>query len=257
MAIRRMGPLVALLLAGVANSPAAEPSFSGSWKLNMAKSQLTGQTFTLEKTPSGKFHFDSEGFAYDFDLTGKEFPTPDGGTTSWQAPDAATWEGVVRMNGKAVVSYRLVLKGDTLMSVMKVAKPDGGVVEETGTNARVSGGPGFLGKWKSTELKGAPVSLEIVTDASNHITVKYPEFQQSCAASFDGKDYVLMSAGAASKQTLAFEKAGANSFRMTTKLSGKPFYIDVLTLSADGKTLTDNGNSVSVSEPVKAVYDRQ
>lgn len=223
----------------------------------MAKSQLTGQTFAIEKTSSGKFHFDSEGFAYDFDLSGKEFPTPDGGTTSWQAPDAATWDGIIRMNGKAVLTYRLSLKGDTMMSIMKVTKPDGSVVEETGTNARVSGGPGFLGKWKSTDLKGAPTSLDISTDASNHITLKFPEFQQTCTGAFDGKDNVVMSAGAASKQTLAFEKAGANSFRMTTKMNGKPFYIDVFTLSADGKTLTDNGNSVSVSEPVKAVFDRQ
>jgi hypothetical protein len=28
---------------------------------------------------------------------------------------------------------------------------------------------------------------------------------------------------------------------MTTKIAGKPFYVDVLTLSADGKTLTDDG----------------
>jgi hypothetical protein len=44
---------------------------------------------------------------------------------------------------------------------------------------------------------------------------------------------------------------------MTTKLSGKPFYVDVLTLSADGKTLIDEGNPVAAKEPVKAVYERQ
>jgi hypothetical protein len=31
----------------------------------------------------------------------------------------------------------------------------------------------------------------------------------------------------------------------------------VLTLSADGKTLTDEGNPVAVKEPVKAVYEKQ
>ena len=36
---------------------------------------------------------------------------------------------------------------------------------------------------------------------------------------------------------------------MTTKLNGKPFYIDVLTLSVDGETLTDDGNPVSANEP--------
>lgn len=161
------------------------------------------------------------------------------------------------MNGKVIASYRMSLKGNTIVSVMRVTKPDGSAVEETATVTRVSGGPGFLGKWKSIDIKGASTSLELLTDASNHITVKYPEFQQVCNGSFDRKDYVLTTAGAASKQTLAFEKIGSDSFRMTTKLNGKPLYIDILAVSADGKVLTDEGNSVSVNEPVKAVYDRQ
>jgi len=257
MTIRRIDWILALILASVANSAASEAPFSGTWKLNLAKSQFSGQTITVEKTASGKFHFDSEGIGYDFDLTGKEYPTPDGGTTSWKAVDAATWEATNRMNGKVIASYRLSLKGNTIASVMRLTKPDGSVAEQTATVTRVSGGPGFMGKWKSVDVKGAATGLELVTDASNHITLKYPEFQQVCNGSFDGKDYVLTTAGAASKQTLAFERTGANSFRITTKLNGKPLYIDVLSVSADGKVLTDEGNAVSVNEPVKAVYERQ
>ena len=44
---------------------------------------------------------------------------------------------------------------------------------------------------------------------------------------------------------------------MTTKLDGKPFYVEVLTLSADGNTLTDDGTPVSAKEPTKAVYEKQ
>ncbi len=89
----------------------------------------------------------------------------------------------------------------------------------------------------------------------NHLTL--PEFQMSCKAAFDGKDYAVVGGGANLKQAFAFERLGPNSFRMTTKLNGKPFYVDVMTLSADGRTLTDEGNAISVNEPVKAVYDRQ
>lgn len=38
-----------------------------------------------------------------------------------------------------------------------------------------------------------------------------------------------MEADRVSKFTLAFENTGAHSLKMTTELSGKPFYIDVLT----------------------------
>ena len=121
----------------------------------------------------------------------------------------------------------------------------------------MSGGPGFLGKWKSTEVKGAPTSVDIAIKGKKSITIKYPEFQEVCKGRFDGRDYPLKEAGHISKFTFAFERTGQDTFKMTWKLSGKLFYVDVLALSPDGQTLTDEGNAVSVNEPVKYVYQRQ
>ena len=246
-----------LTMATVSVALAAGPSFSGTWKLNMAKSQLTGQTATIEKTASGRMHFDGEGFGYDFDLTGKEYPTPDGGTTAWRAANPTTWDVTNRMKGKVTVTFRLSLAGDSMNTVVKLTKPDGSVTEQSGTMTRVSGGPGFLGKWKSTEVKGSPNSIVIATEGQNGITMTIPEGQAVCKGSFDGKDCLVSLAGEPSRQTLSFEKTGANAFKMTTKVNGKPFYIDVFTVSADGKTLTDEGNAVSVNEPIKGLYERQ
>src|SRR5262245_19156949 len=234
-----------------------QPSLAGTWKLNLAKSQLTGQTLSIEKTAAGLMHFDSQGFAYDFDLSGKDFPTPDGGSASWKELNPTTWEAAIKLNGKTIASYRLGLKGDAITAVTKANKPDGSPLEQSSVWHRVSGGPGFLGKWKSTEVKGAPTSVEIALDGPNGITLKYPEFQTACKGSFDGKDYAMTGAGANMKQTLAFEKTGTNTIKVTTKIGGKPFYVDVFTLSSDGKTLTDDGNPVAAKEPVKAVYERQ
>jgi hypothetical protein len=251
-----MGVVPAIMLAG-AVCAAQGPSFNGTWKLNLTKSQLGGQTVTIEKSPSGVMHFDTEGFGYDFDLAGKEYPTPDGGTTAWRAVDATTWEATNRANGKVIATYRMLLKGNTITSVMKVTKPDGGAAEQTATFSRMSAGSGFLGKWKSTKVNGAATSMVLATDGTNGITVTFPEFQLVCKGNFDGKDYTVSGAGANLKQTFAFERTGPTSLKMTTKLSGKPFYVDVMTVSGDSKTLTDNGNSVSVNEPIKAVYERQ
>jgi hypothetical protein len=255
--MKRLTMAFALVVAltGVSNLRAQQPSFTGTWKLNLAKSQLTGQTLSVEKTATG-MHFDSQGFAYDFDLSGKDFPTPDGGAASWKEVNPNAWEATIKLNGKVIATYSLSLKGDALTAVMKATKPEGGSMEQTSTWSRVSGGPGFLGKWKSTEVKGAPTTMEIAVEGASGITVKYPEFQVACKGSFDGKDYALTGAGSDLKQTLAFEKTGPNAIKITTKLNGKPFYVDVLTLSADGKVLTDEGNPVAVKEPVKAVYER-
>jgi hypothetical protein len=246
-----------MALAATSILAADEPSFSGSWKLNLTKSQLKGQTVTFEKTASGLIHFDSEGFGYDFDLKGSQYPTPDGGTIAWVETTPTSWQGTNFMNGKVIGTYSLSIEGDSMTFSMKLKKADGSDMEQSTTSTRVSGGPGFLGKWKSSEVKGAPTTVDIATRGQKGITIKYPEFQQVCKGKFDGKDYPLKEAGRVSKFTLAFERTGPNTFKMTTNLDGKPFYVDVLTLSPDGNTLTDDGNAVSVDEPVKFVYERQ
>jgi len=64
-------------------------------------------------------------------------------------------------------------------------------------------------------------------------------------------------AGQTSKFTNAFAKTGPNTIKITTKLNGKLFYVDVYTLSADGKTLTDDGTATATNENTKSVFDRQ
>ena len=71
-------------------------------------------------------HFDSQGFGYDFDLSGKDFPTPDGGTSSWREVNPTTWEATNKMNGKVIATARLTLNGDTVTAVMKATKPEAG-----------------------------------------------------------------------------------------------------------------------------------
>jgi hypothetical protein len=248
---------VAVLMTVAALASAQEPTFTGTWKLNVAKSQLSGQTVTFQKKPDGLIHFDSQGFAYDFTLDGKEHPTPDGGTTAWREVNPTTWEATNRANGKVIATYRSVLNGDSLTLLMQMKKPDGTSSDLTSKWTRVSGGPGFLGTWKSTEVKGAAPIMELSVQGTTGITIKAPEVQMSCTGSFDGKDYPIMIGGAAVKQTIAFERLAPMSFKMTTKLDGKPYYVETLTLSADGKTLVDEAVPVSANEPSKAVYERQ
>jgi hypothetical protein len=57
--------------------------------------------------------------------------------------------------------------------------------------------------------------------------------------------------------TLAIQKTGPRSFDMTEKQNGKPIFKLSFSVSDDGKTLTETGSPVGVSEKFKAVYDRQ
>ena len=253
----RMAFSLALALSATVILTAAEPTFDGTWKLNVAKSQLGGVMYTFEKKPSGAWHYDGGGFTADFDLTGKEYTMPSGVAVIGKELNATSWELTFKMNGKVLSKSRVSLSGDRLMWASEMTSPDGKSVQQNSTDTRVSGGPGFAGKWKAGDIKGASTTLQITTEGTNAITIRIPEVQQIVKGSFDGKDNPVTQAGQATTFTNAFAKAGSSSFKITTKLNGKLFAEDVYTLSADGKTLTDETTVTATKEKTKSVFDRQ
>src|ERR1051326_6811414 len=142
--LQKMIPLLAAFVWSACSSlTPSEPTVAGVWKLNLAKSQLGGQTFSFQKMDSGKFRFDSQGYTYDFDLSGKEFPTPDGGTAAVVSSDPNTNEATLRMNGKVIATYVMAAHGNQGTLTMKVPKENGSIIEQVMALERVSGGPGF------------------------------------------------------------------------------------------------------------------
>jgi hypothetical protein len=243
-----------LTLVSAAVSTAADAPYIGKWKVNSSKSQLTDMV-TIEKLPSGDMRFEESGFTYTFKPDGKEYPMPDGGTTSWKAAGDGKWEVTNRANGKVSATITLTLSGDTLSSMAMIPQADGKDIMQTSTLKRISGGPGIVGKWKGTQTDAGSAWLEVAPNGPDGITLKAPN--SMCAAKFDGKPYPMTGSGDGPKTTIAFRKTGSASFETTTFLDGKPFFKDVYVASADGKMLTDTGTPVSTKKQLKAVYDRQ
>lgn len=249
----------AILAAGlvVATALAADPAYVGKWKINTSKSVVTGDTATIANVANGMMEFNSQGFQYTFKLDGKEYPVPSGGTTAWTAASADTWDVTNRMNGKVSTTYHLTLKADQLSVSGKAMKPDGGSMDFSSTYKRVSGGPGFAGKWMSTEVKMPATTMEITASGADGVMLKDDTGPMS-SGQFDGKDNPALGMMAGSKTTFAFKKVNGSSFEMTSKLDGKPMYVEVYSVSSDGKTLTVNGTpSNAKGETYKLVFDRQ
>lgn len=246
--------VVAALVA--ATAVAQSPSFAGSWKLNLAKSQLGGMVYSIARTPSGMIHYSSGGFDADFDLAGNEHVMPSGMAIIGKELSPTSWELTFRTNGKAVGKTHLTLTGNSISSVSEMIGADGKTTQGKTIDTRVSGGPGFPGRWKTGEVAGTATTLRITLDGAKGITMTSPEAQTTVIGSFDGKDYPVMQAAQAMKFTNAFAKVG-NTIKVTTKLNGKVFGEDVYTLSADGKTLTDKSTATATGEKTKAVFERQ
>ena len=255
--IRSILWMAGLILAVNSGMIAADPSFDGTWKLNLNKSQLSGPVYTIEKKASGVMHYSGGGFDTDFDLGGKEIVMPNGTSIIGKEINATAWELTFRLNGKHVSKSKVTLANNQLTWVSDLVSADGKTVQQTSTDTRVSGGPGFVGKWKTGDVKGSATTLKIALQGANGITLELPESQTVVKASFDGKDYPFTQAGQTTKMTLSFTKSGPNGFSTTLKMNGKPFAVDVYTISADGKTLTDESTTTATNEKTKSVFDRQ
>jgi len=254
--MRAFGIVAVVAPLAAATVVAQSPSFAGTWKLNLAKSHLGGMVYSIGKTPSGMMHYSGGGFEADFDLTGKEHVMPSGVGIIGKELSPTSWKLTFRMNGKTMQTTHLTVSGNSINNVMDVIGADGKIRQQKTTDTRVSGGPGFSGKWKAGEVAGATSTLKITLNRGNGITITIPEAQATVKGSFDGKDYPVMQAGQATKFTNAFAKVG-NTLNVTQKLNGKVFTEDVYTLSADGKTLTDESTAIATGEKTKAVFDRQ
>ena len=204
-----------------------------------------------------QYRYDVEGSRPNLNLDGKEYPLPDGGTTSWTALDAKTWQVTNRRNGRISATYRLTLDGDTLLFDSKRSKASGDTSDELARATRVSGGPGVIGRWRiSAVTKPAIMSMNIAPNGEDGVTLTASESGAVCKAKFDGTDYPVTGPFVGKGETYMMKKTGPRSFEIVEKLNGKPLYTDNVSVSEDGKTLTFDSSATGSHDAAKTVYDR-
>jgi hypothetical protein len=239
---------------------AADPPYAGKWKLNAAKSDFGETTLTYEKTSGGEMKATADGQSYTFKADGKDYPTPWGVTVSWKNIDANTWETSEKVNGKLVSTSTLKVSPDnkTLAVDSKRAKATGEASNDSIVLNRVSGDSGLVGKWKTKNFKmSSPTTVDIAAKGAEGLTLTYVDEKGICDAMFDAKDHPARGPMWPPGWTCSISKNGARGFDLAWKKDGKPMYKTTLTVSSDGKTLTESGSAAAVNERVKMVYDRQ
>lgn len=260
VSVRPVVLVLALIGVGAPLLWAADPPYAGSWKLNPARSDFGEMTVTYEELGDGQMKVTSDGQSYTFRADGNEYPTPWGSSAAWASPAENTWTITNRVDGKIVGRATLVIGSDggTLNVDATSIDASGQESHNTAVYQRVSGGPGLPGKWKTENLEiGSPGTLSINSNGSDGLTLTFVEEKGTCRATFDGEDHPATGPVWPSGWTCALAKTGATGFQVTWKKDGKVMYEDALTLSDDGKTLTDVGTTPGTGEKVKAVYERQ
>jgi hypothetical protein len=250
--------IACLLFTGVLS--AADAPYIGKWKMNPDKSDLKGTTITYSQAPDGMMEVNADGMTYKFKADGKSYPAFFGVNVVWKQLDANTWQvtSTMKNNQQFIDTMKIAADGKTMNVESKGTKPNGEKVDDKSVYQRVSGGPGLMGKWKTTEVKSSsPGTMELAASGTDGLTFRYIDQKITCDAKFDGKDYPCTGPTLPEGITLSAKKAGNTGLEVVIKDKGKPLYRDQYAVSADGKSLNDTGVAVITGEKITVVYDRQ
>ena len=227
----------ALVLSG---SAIAESPFVGSWKMDVARSDSTGDTITYTRTANG-YHF-SNGFVdYDFAIDGKPYPVvvADRSTTWTEASDGG-WDSVFIVGDmtRVRIHQKISADGSTLMTASQHYLPDGTTAHESNVYKRVSGGPGLVGTWKSN-INAAGDRILITPAGQMSYRLDYSMRKVVVTAQLDGTPVFVDGPTVTAGETFIFRKSDAGKWTYSNRLWGNVVQEGILMVSPDGATLTD------------------
>jgi hypothetical protein len=237
---------------------AADTPFAGTWKLNLEKSKLTGDTVKFSSA-GGLMRITGSGDSYEFKTDGSDTKTRFG-SAAWKKIDDNTLEETDSVKGNVASkgTWTLSPDGKTLTSHVTGDKPGGGSFDDTITYVRIAGTHGFVGAWKDKEFKGSAPSSLTLSDAENGLTFDEPDFKLKASGKFDGKPGTVEGPQIPPGAAFVLTKAGPRSFKMTRTQDGKTFDMSTWTVAPDGKTLSVVTRVVGTTDPpMTEVFEKQ
>jgi hypothetical protein len=238
----------------------AQNAFVGTWKLNQAKSQLTGDTVKYSAAADGTITETSPVGSYTFKTDGSPYSTPFGTTVTWKQTGPTAWVSEDRKKDMLLSTNIISVSADgKTMSIISTGKnPDGSDFHDTEMLTRQEGTSGLMGSWKSEKMKSSTSpEIEFAASGSNGITWILPEIKAKLDMTFDGKDVAPVGPTVPEGLTISATKNSPHSFSFVEKLNDKAIVNGTLTVSKDGKTLTDVSSPVGSENKRTAVYDKQ
>lgn len=237
---------------------AAGSSWDGTWKMNVAKSKFTGDTFSVE-AKGNMMRFSNGTVAYDFACDGKAYAMMADRTVTCSGSPAAGYDFTTKAGDNVLSkSHRTLSSDGTMLTIHGTEmRADGSKPEYTDVYKRQSGASGLLGKWMNVKSQGAADTMVIQTKG-DWIRISSPEYKNSVEGKMDGSALPMTGANIPPGVTQTIKPEGANRLHYAVQYQGKVLTEGTQTLSADGKTLVDEEWSPGkMSEKITAVYERQ
>ena len=239
---------------------AAGPSWDGTWKLNLAKSKVTGDTFTIEMKANGMMHYSNGStISYDYACDGKDYPVIADRTISCTGSSAAGYDYVNKAGNKVLDKWHRSLSGDgnTLSSHGTEMRADGSTVSFSDVYKRQSGSKGIAGKWMNVKSEGGADSVVIQTKG-DWIKFYNPADKVTVEGKMDGSFLPVTGPTIPPGAYESLKTEGPTKVHFVAKYKNKVLDEGTRTLSADGKTFVEEEWSPGkMSEKATLVYERQ
>jgi hypothetical protein len=252
--------IAALLAAFTSPAFATNASWNGTWKLDRAKSQMTGDTFTYSMNANGTIRFSNGGpVTYDFACDGKDYTVVTGYTIACKKVSDTAYDFTNKENGKVQSTDQVVISsnGTTMTDTGKQMRPDGTTSTSVDTYDRISGTSGLVGEWKHVNVKSTGAGLFTISISGTTLTQRNPAYKTTVTAQLDGSDAPLTGPTMPAGVTVSFKPLGSRQIYSVTKFKGKVLGEDMMTLSTDGTTITDVSSSPGQSAKQTYVYEKQ
>jgi|ERR1700683_10082 len=259
--MKRLALTLVLFASSVGAALAADSPLAGTWRLNVEKSKLTGDTFTYTATATGFQYSNGSTVKFDFATDGKDYPAMPGRTVAWTKSGDNTWDSIYKDGHGTVLSkvHRVLSPDGNTMTVSSTDyRADGTKSEETIVRARVSGGPGLAGTWKEVKVSPAADTQIISVPSAGHVKYEFPRDKEFVEGPLDGTPSRYQGPSAPEGATVAFRQRAPNELEWSYAIKGTVMQKGVDTVSSDGKSLTSvNWAPGKESEKTIDVYDRQ
>jgi len=246
----------ALFCAASALAAQTISPWNGTWKLDRAKSHLTGQTFTISKGADGMWTQSFGTLSFRYAVDGKPYPLFDADhTVSVTQVDAHTQKFVTQLKGKTtdVSTDTISADGGVMTETAVHTRPNGTTYKTTETDKRVGGGDGFVGTWASEEVGSTSNNPTIITYSGDAISFVTPANKYSLTAKLDGTPAIPMSPQMTEGITISYKKASENHLDWTTMLNGKVVAQGYDELAANGTSYASTSWWIG-QESEKTIY---
>lgn len=240
----RIRTLAVLMIAAVALPAfAADNPWFGTWKLDTAKSHMTGNTFTYTKGADGMDEYSDGAVTFKFTANGIDYPVFGGATMNWVAAGPNEWKETDKQNGTVTGTADIKLTPDCKkMTITSTAnRPDGTTSHNESVYSKVKSDGCLEGTWKSTKVSESAPSAVVISQGSSPDAWKWEiaAWKETVEGKPDGSDLAITGPQVASGMTIAFKADGTHKLTYEVKTSGKVIEQGEQVLAPNGKTFTE------------------